>query len=187
MMNIHLKTKRLDIQRYTEEDLEQVLPLFMDDNVLYYYLPNQVPIHSTDKLGMYLSDWDDGETSFLFSCYKDMDLIAIFSLEQFSLENRHAECGIALVKSKYYGKGYASEIINEFLLYLFEKIELNRIFIRYIAGNERSYHLFSKLGFKHEGCLRQHVKRNDKYLDMHFMGILKTEFEEFNSHRKRDA
>lgn len=187
MLNVHLKTKRLNIRRYHQKDLEQVFPLFLDDKVLYYYLPDPIQVDSKDKLGEFLLDWDNDETCFLFSCYLGENLVAIFSLEQFSLQHNHTECGIALIEPQYYGKGYAIEIVQIFLSYLFDQIGLNKIFVRYIAGNKNSYRLFNKMGFKSEGRLRQHVKRDNIYLDMHYMGILRKEYNEQKLNHKRNA
>lgn len=176
MLELNLTTKRLKIKRFCKNDIDQVFNLFQNQEVLYYYLPDQIEMITKNELADFLSDWDDDTNSFLFSCFLNDELVAIFSLEDFSLKQNHTECGIALVDQKFYGKGYATEIVAAMIDFLFQKINLNRIYIRYIEGNTRSYNLFSKLGFKHEGCLREHVKRNHKYLNMNYMGLLKSEY-----------
>lgn len=178
MLKLNLTTKRLKIRRFCTDDIDQVSNLFQNRQVLYYYLPNQFQTVSQNDLYDYLSDWDDDETAFLFSCFLKEDLIAIFSLEDFSKEQSHTECGIALVDEQYYGQGYATEIIAKMLEVLFEQLDLHRVYIRYIEGNNASLKLFSKFGFKVEGCLREHIKRDPIYLDMYYMGLLKSEFRE---------
>ncbi|NLM18646.1 MAG: GNAT family N-acetyltransferase [Clostridiaceae bacterium] len=176
MLELNLTTKRLKIKRFCENDIDQVFNLFQNQEVLYYYLPDQIETITKTDLADFLSDWDDDTNSFLFSCFLQEELVAIFSLEDFLLKQSRTECGIALVDQKFYGKGYATEIVAAMVEFLFNKINLNRIYIRYIEGNVRSYRLFSKLGFKHEGCLREHVKRNSRYLNMNYMGLLKSEY-----------
>ncbi|MGI6580126.1 MAG: GNAT family N-acetyltransferase [Saccharofermentanales bacterium] len=176
MLELNLTTKRLIIKRFCKNDIDQVYNLFQNQEVLYYYLPDQIETITKTDLADYLSDWDDNANSFLFSCFLSEELVAIFSLEDFSLKQSRTECGIALIDQKFYGKGYATEIVAAMIELLFNKINLHRIYIRYIEGNARSYQLFSKFGFKHEGSLREHVKRKHKYLNMNYMGLLKSDY-----------
>ncbi|NLJ70397.1 MAG: GNAT family N-acetyltransferase [Clostridiaceae bacterium] len=181
MLELNLTTKRLKIKRFCKKDIDQVFNLFQNQEVLYYYLPDPIETITKTELADFLSDWDDDASSFLFSCFLNEELVAIFSLEDFSLKQSRTECGIALVDQKFYGKGYAIEIVAAMVEYLFRKVNLNRIYIRYIEGNTRSYQLFSKLGFKYEGSLRQHVKRDHQYLNMNYMGLLKSEYLTMNN------
>ncbi|HHU53259.1 MAG TPA: GNAT family N-acetyltransferase [Clostridiaceae bacterium] len=176
MLELNLTTKRLKIKRFCKNDIDQVYNLFRNQEVLYYYLPDQIETITKKDLAEFLSDWDDDTSSFLFSCFLKEQLVAIFSLEDFSLKQSRTECGIAIVDQKFYGKGYATEVVAAMVDFLFNELNLNRIYIRYIEGNTRSYQLFSKLGFKHEGSLREHVKRNNIYLNMNYMGLLKSEY-----------
>ncbi|MEP5566662.1 MAG: GNAT family N-acetyltransferase [Halioglobus sp.] len=69
-------------------------------------------------------------------------------------ENQRAELGYAIGQD-YWGKGYAREAIQCLLGYAFEDLGLRRIEAKVDGRNEASSGLLSRLGFSHEGCLRQ--------------------------------
>ena len=73
MLELNLTTKRLKIKRFCENDIDQVFNLFQNQEVLYYYLPDQIETITKTDLADFLSDWDDDTNSFLFlvSCKKN--------------------------------------------------------------------------------------------------------------------
>lgn len=171
-----LKTERLSIERFVAGDFAELYPLFLDKEVLYYYLPEDLTFADEFQIKEFLLDWDDGESCFLFSCKCEGKLLAILTLEDFSLDQGRTEIGIALVDKSYYRQGYAKEIISAMLNHLFKDLGLHKVYIRYIEGNEASKRLFTGLSFKEEGQFREHVHRVDGYLDVHYMGILDREW-----------
>lgn len=175
-MNFELKTKRLLIRRAKEDDLIHFVPLFFNEEIIYYYIPEEIQLQSKQEVIDYLSDWDDDESCFLFTCLENDEIVGFFSLENFSNKQKHTECGIAIINQDDYGKGFATEIIRAMINYLFYNLNLHRIYIRYIEGNQPSKHLFEKMNFKHEGTLREHIRRGNRYLDLHFMSVLRKEW-----------
>ncbi len=176
MLNMELKTERLQIRRFEQRDLEQVCPLFFDQEIMYYYIPDQVAIKDLTELRNYLSDWDDDESCFLFSCIRQEKIIAILSLEKYSVKHMHTELGIALIRREFHGQGYAREIVQTMIDYLFAKENLHKIFIRYIEGNEASKRLFHRLGFREEGCFKEQIKKSDRFLDLHYLSLFKRDW-----------
>jgi len=52
---------------------------------------------------------------------------------------------------------------------------LHRIFLHVYSHNERAQRVYEKVGFVHEGTLREAYFRNGRYYDDLIMGILDTE------------
>jgi RimJ/RimL family protein N-acetyltransferase len=52
----------------------------------------------------------------------------------------------------------------------------NKVFARYFDSNEASGKVLSKIGMKKEGVLREHILKEDRYIDLVYYGILKKEF-----------
>jgi RimJ/RimL family protein N-acetyltransferase len=76
----------------------------------------------------------------------------------------------------YWNNGYCTEAANEILRFGFQELGLNRIHAEYFSNNTASGRILEKIGMKYEGCLRQHVKKWDQFIDLKKYGILKEEY-----------
>lgn len=90
--------------------------------------------------------------------------------------NRHAELGVAIGDKTYWGKGYGFSAMKEMLLWGFNELELNKIWLRVEVDNEKAIKSYKKMGYVEEGILRQDRLRNGEYVDRVRMSILKHEF-----------
>ncbi|RUT44477.1 N-acetyltransferase [Paenibacillus anaericanus] len=77
---------------------------------------------------------------------------------------------------KYKNNGYCTEAAKGIVRYAFGEMKLNRVFARHLGKNSASGAVMKKLGMKHEGVLRQHVKKWGEYEDLVHYGLLKDEF-----------
>ena len=84
-------------------------------------------------------------------------------------EYRSAEYGIFIGEDSGRGKGYGTETAKLFVEYMFESLNLHRIFLRVLDGNEIACKSYEKAGFKHEGIFRDMVKIDGIYRDVIFM------------------
>ncbi len=72
-------------------------------------------------------------------------------------------------------KGYCTEAARAVVRYGFDQLELNRITGHHLTRNPASGAVMQKIGMTHEGTLRQHVKKWDKFEDVECYGILASE------------
>ncbi|MEF7439856.1 GNAT family N-acetyltransferase [Paenibacillus lautus] len=92
----------------------------------------------------------------------------------------HGELGYWIGR-KYKNHGYCTEAAIGIVTYAFEEMRLNRIFARHLGNNPASGKVMQKLGMKHEGLLRQHVKKWGEYEDLAHYGLLREEYVSENS------
>lgn len=85
-----------------------------------------------------------------------------------------AELGYWIGKP-YWNDGYATEAGRAMVGYAFETLGLNRVCAHHFARNAASGRVLQKIGMRLEGCLRQHIRKWDRYEDCVYYGILKTE------------
>ncbi|WP_089936276.1 GNAT family N-acetyltransferase [Candidatus Entotheonella palauensis] len=78
----------------------------------------------------------------------------------------------------FWGHGYCTEAARVMVAYGFNTLDLNRIEAQHFTRNPASGRVMQKIGMRYEGCLRQHVRRWDKFEDLATYGILKQEFME---------
>lgn len=103
-------------------------------------------------------------------------LIGNIGLHNISMINRHATLGIFIGDKTFWSKGFGTEAVKLVVNYGFEQLNLHRITLTVFDFNARATRAYEKAGFKKEGTYREHLFRNGKYCDVHFMGILRTEW-----------
>ena len=59
----------------------------------------------------------------------------------------------------------------------FETLNLNRVALRVFANNARAIRCYEKVGFVHEGRMRQAHYDQGEYIDILWMSILRDEWE----------
>jgi len=79
----------------------------------------------------------------------------------------HGDCfvGIGLGEREYWSKGYGTEL------------NLERVSLNVFAYNARAIRSYEKVGFIHEGSMRQYLNRDSQRWDILYMGILRQEWE----------
>ncbi len=87
-----------------------------------------------------------------------------------------AELGYWIGKP-YWRTGYATEAAAATVAFGFNDLRLNRIHAHHFGGNTASGRVLQKLGMKHEGCLRQHVRKWGAYEDVELYGIMASEWQ----------
>ena len=91
--------------------------------------------------------------------------------------HQHAELGYWL-GVPYWGQGYATEAGREMLRYGFERLGLHRIFASHFGHNPASGGVLRKLGMRHEGCQREHLRKWDRFVDSELYGILRQDWKD---------
>jgi len=87
-----------------------------------------------------------------------------------------AEVGLFIGMPEMWDRGLGFDVLNTMVRFGFEQMNLNRIYLRVFAGNERAIHLYEKAGFRHEGAWRQAGFRHGRYQDLLWMSILREEW-----------
>jgi RimJ/RimL family protein N-acetyltransferase len=115
---------------------------------------------------------------YMFGIEVEQRLVGYVQLAEIDTYERRAAVGILIGDKSVWGRGIATTALRILLDYAFTVRSLERIYAEVYTFNTRSLHLFEKLGFQHEGVLRQHDFHNGSRQDMHIFGMLKPEFYE---------
>jgi ribosomal-protein-alanine N-acetyltransferase len=173
-----LTTERLLLRRIQLEDARDLFAIFSDEEVMEFYghLPHK-SIEDSRALIHQQHKWYEqregirwgitlrGEDKVLGSC----------GFYLFDLEARRAETGYELKRSCW-RQGIVSEAMTAILNYAFTELDLHRVEAVVDDVNERSKGLLRKLGFTHEGTLRERFYFRGRFLDEHYFGLLKDEW-----------
>lgn len=102
-------------------------------------------------------------------------IIGMIGLMRVDCRNRNAEVGYWL-GNKYWGRGLAGEALNLMLHFAFREMKLVRVYAHVMHPNHASVRMLEKAGFTLEGCLRKHLLRDGRRLDLLYYGLLKQEY-----------
>lgn len=90
--------------------------------------------------------------------------------------NRKVEIGYWL-GAEFQGNGLMTKACEKMVDYAFARLNLNKVEIRCATGNTRSCAIPQRLGFKHEGIIRQAEWLYDHFVDLNFYGLLVNEWQ----------
>ena len=106
----------------------------------------------------------------------DWKLVGNTSFINVDQHERSGEVGIFIGHKKYQDKGYGTDALRLMVDYGFMSLNLHRIYLHVYGNNPRGVRCYEKVGFKHEGRLREAHFFAGHYIDILLMGILKSEW-----------
>ena len=109
----------------------------------------------------------------------DDEYLGTISLKKIDRENENAEYAIVLRKEAQ-NKGYGTEATKSILKIAFDDFNLNRVYLTVIENNTSAIKLYEKSGFVYEGTLREHLRKNGKYIGWKLYGILRSDYIRIN-------
>lgn len=95
-------------------------------------------------------------------------------LRDIDKKNKKAEFGIFIGENSARNKGMGTDTTILMAQYGFEKLQLNKVFLRVFSNNLGAIKAYEKAGFEYEGTAKQDIRLPDgSYQDIVFMSKLK--------------
>lgn len=113
------------------------------------------------------------ERTYTYAVEYEGELVGMVSLR--CKDDTKAEIGYWMGK-KHRGKGLTTRAARLIIDAGFKRLDLHRIYALFLEGNKGSKRVMEKLGMKHEGTAREHVKRFGRYYNESTYGILRKEW-----------
>jgi RimJ/RimL family protein N-acetyltransferase len=93
-----------------------------------------------------------------------------------TIEAVHAQAELGFwIDEPWSGRGYVTEAASEALRYGFGPLGLNRVCAHSMVRNRASARVLTRLGFHHEGCLRQRVRKWGVFEDVDAWSLLRAD------------
>lgn len=170
-----LQTDRLLLRPFAAADAPEVHRLAGDYdiasttlNIPYPYEPGM----AEQWIAQQREDFRAGLlVSFAITRQADTRLLGSVGLKV-SQRHNHAELGYWIGK-EYWNHGYCTEAGRAVVRYGFDVLNLQRIHAYHFARNPASGRVLQKIGMRHEGCQRRHVKKWENFEDLELYGILR--------------
>jgi RimJ/RimL family protein N-acetyltransferase len=86
--------------------------------------------------------------------------------------NRSGEFGIQIGDPAARGRGIGKSATRLMLQHAFADLNVRRVYLSVLADNARAIRLYERVGFRHEGVLREAVFKCGRYVDLLMMATL---------------
>ncbi len=174
-----IETPRLTLRGIRASDAEAVFATFSDAETMEFY--GEEPHHTVEdsrELIRQIAGWYARREGIRWGITRrdvDDEVIGSCGLFRFDEGFDRAETGYELRRA-YWRQGIMSEALGGLLSFGFGEMGLHRIEASVDDANARSQGLLRKLGFTHEGTLRQRFAWRGRFVDERYYGLLRDEW-----------
>ena len=170
-----LDAERLLLRPFADTDDEDLFALQSDAEVLRYW--DSPPWTDRSQVARFMNGClqmeDEGTGARVALRRKsDGEFVGWCTLNRWNPDFRSASLGYCLTKAAW-GRGYATEAARVLLQWAFDSLDLNRVQSETDTRNLASAHVLQKLGFVHEGTLREDCIVNGDMSDTWVYGLLR--------------
>lgn len=166
--------EKIVLRAIEREDLPAYVSWLNNPQVLEYF-GWMVPLSLTAEGQWYEQMLQDPSTR-SFAIEYEGQHVGGAGFSHIDARNSRAEVGLFIGRVDLWDQGLGRDVLKTLVRFGFEQMNLNRVYLRVFADNERGVHLYEKVGFQHEGCWRQAEFRHGRYHDLLWMSILRHEW-----------
>lgn len=171
-----LHTPRLDLVELSHAHVPDLFKLFTDPRVTEFY--NVIPLKEeadAEKIIELLAGRYRERSGIRWgiALKGQKEIIGNLGFNSFTRGHRGV-IGYSLMY-EYWNKGIITEAIKAIIDFGLDQLQVNRIEAEVMPGNTASERVLTKLGFRHEGLLREWMLWGGKHYDINMYSLLKGE------------
>jgi RimJ/RimL family protein N-acetyltransferase len=102
-------------------------------------------------------------------------------LNELNVGNESCGFRIALQGPRFYGRGLGTEATRLIIDYAFATVGVHRIELQVYDFNPRARHVYERVGFVHEGTMREALRWDGQWIDCHLMGMLASDWDRLHA------
>lgn len=168
-----LESERLVIKPVERDDLQYLLELRWDASIMSHLIHSPLSLRNQVNWFEGLNNQKDIACVIFFKAEGNINRCGTVGLYNINQLHRRGTWRLR-IDPKFQGKGIGSESTRMIIEYGFNTLNLNKIISDSFVENDAIVKLSLKLGFKNEGCLKEHYYQNGKYRDVYQFGITKS-------------
>lgn len=174
-----IETENLVLRQITIRDAEALFAFFSDEEVIDLSTKRHKSIEESQAFIRQLQEWYERHENVEWGITHKGDdlLIGTCGFYAFDKGFHRADIGYELRKVSW-RQGIMSEALTAILTFAFTEMGLHRIDAVVYEWNKRSQGILRKLGFAHEGTLRQRFFFQDHFWDELHFGLLEEEWKQ---------
>lgn len=175
-----VRTKRLVLRQFAAADAPEVQKLAGDKDVASKTASIPYPYKdgaAENWINSHPDTFEQGDgVTLAVTRGDDKVLLGAISLAMNKAHQR-AEIGFWIGKP-FWKSGYCTEAAAVMIEYAFIELGVKRVVANVYGANPGAARVLRKVGMRHEGTLRRHIKLRGEYCDVQIFGILGGEFHE---------
>ena len=145
---------RVKLRPLQMSDAERYVRWFADKQVVrYLLLQTGITIKEERK---YIRNLSKQKNHFNFAIVNENGKHIGGSGSSLYPRDKRANMGLVIGEKDEWGKGYAKEVLNLIINYVFRELKYNRLELSVDMGNIRALKVYKKVGFKLEGVKKQY-------------------------------
>lgn len=175
---MNIETKRLILRAVEPTDARFLAEMINDPEVRdalgAYNLVFPLSEEMEQKWLLHVSKKED--EAHLIICLRDvLTPVGLLSVKDISQRNRSAHLSIILEKRSW-DKGYGTESVQGTLDFLFNSMNMHRVWLRVNEANTRAIRCYEKCGFRKDGTLREDHYAHGQWTNSFIMSVLAADF-----------
>ncbi|WP_395047278.1 GNAT family N-acetyltransferase [Flavobacterium sp.] len=170
-----IKTERLLLRQFVDNDLENVFKGLSHPDIIKYYGVSFQTLEATKEQMTFFADLEKNETGIWWTvCSADnKTFYGAGGLNSLNKEHKKAEIGFWLI-SDFWGNGIMKEAMPLICNYGFDNLELHRIEGFVESENKNCKNAMAKLDFQYEGTMKECEIKNGKFISLDIYAKVKT-------------
>lgn len=167
------------LKRITVDKLEKIMNWRTSPEVSpYMYTSPNLTIEDQKKWFKNINN--DSTVSYWIIVVDGVD-VGVLNLYDIDTKNKRCFWAYYIGDSSARGKGVARQLECNIYDYVFYEVGLNKLCCEVLAFNEKVIQIHEKFGSEIEGIFKQHIFKNNTFLDVVRMAILKEKWDEIKS------
>lgn len=181
-----LQTERLYLRPLSIEDTTaiQAVASLREIADTMISIPHPYPHGEAERyIAQKMTAFADGHCiTFAIESQASQAFCGIIEVRDIESEHSQAELSFWLTPATW-GCGYMSETLDAVVRFVFESLELNRLYAYHMVRNPDSGRVLKKSGFVQEGILRQRVRKWGVFEDVALLAILHDDWQRSDRER----
>lgn len=165
-----IKGNNINLEPITDQFTSKIVQWRNSDNVKKFFLDRK-PLTEDMHRSWLKNMVETGKTVQFIIFEKNSRPIGTVYLRDIDYDNHNAEFGIYIGEDVERGKGYGSEALDLICKYGFSELKLHKIYLRVLTSNITAINVYKKMGFTEEGCMKDHIFVDGKYLSITNMAL----------------
>jgi UDP-4-amino-4,6-dideoxy-N-acetyl-beta-L-altrosamine N-acetyltransferase len=168
-------TKDIQLIELTEDKLD-IVRNWRNSKDVAQYMYTEDYISEEQQLNWFKRIVNDPSQKYWIINYngKDLGLASLYSLKP---QFKTCYWAFYLGDTSVRGAGIGAKVEYSVLQYVFETLRLNKLLCEVFVTNDAVIKMHEKFGFRREGYFRQHIYKNNEFLDVVSLAMLKAEWD----------
>ena len=121
-------------------------------------------------------DMSNRSITFIMETLEDSIPFGFIQLNAIDWISRNCMFGIAIAEDEYLGKGYAKEATKAVFDYVFDILNLFKVYVEILGFNSHTVRVYTRIGFVEEGMLKKQYFWGGEYHDVGIYSLYKENY-----------